>query len=178
MLPRSDEALYQRLLDGDLAAFDELYERYERHLFGFIRQQLDDSAEAEDVLHEAFMSVLRERNAGRAARSFKAWLFQVTHHLCLNRLRSKARAAKAMTEVATVPPAEGSHPERALEQHQAAAALRVAVAKLPTALAELYQLRSGGLSYDELAEALAVPLGTVKSRMHELVSRLRKELQP
>lgn len=179
MLPRSDEALYQRLLEGDLSAFDALYERYERHLFGFLRRQLDDAAEAEDVLHEAFLAVLRERDAGRAARSFRAWLFQVARHLCLNRARTRQRAAKAAEGVAqALATAEApGHPERALEQRQTADALRAAVGKLPAGLSELYHLRAGGLSYDEAAEVLGIPVGTVKSRMHELVSRLREELQ-
>lgn len=173
---RSDEALYQRLLEGKLDAFDELYARYERHLFGFLVRQLGDAPEAEEVLQETFLSVLRERETGRAARSFKAWLFQVARNLCLNRARTRARAAKAMAAVATAPPEPQAHPERALELHQTVVALRAAVSRLPPALGELYQLRAGGLSYDELAEQLDLPLGTVKSRMHELVHRLREEL--
>jgi DNA-directed RNA polymerase specialized sigma24 family protein len=73
----SDEALYEALLNGDLRAFDTLYERYERHLFGFIRKHLTDVHEAEDVLHETFPAILRDRAGARAARSLRAWLFQV-----------------------------------------------------------------------------------------------------
>jgi RNA polymerase sigma-70 factor (ECF subfamily) len=175
MFSRSDEALYQELIDGDLRAFDVLYERYEGPLFGFLRRQLDDAAEAEDVLHEAFMAVLKERETGRAARSFKAWLFQVARHLTLNRLRSRSRAAKATDGVAALSEAVAA-PEAVLANRQTAEALKLAVTKLPPALSELYHLRAGGLSYEELAEVLAVPLGTVKSRMHELVKRLRDEV--
>ena len=71
----SDEALYARLRRGELAAFDRLYERFERPLFGFLRAQLGDAAEAEDVLHEAFLAVLRAGCAPAELRSFRAWIF-------------------------------------------------------------------------------------------------------
>lgn len=173
----SDEALYEQLLRGDLGAFDALYERHARHLFGFILRQVADRAEAEDLLHEAFMAVLRERDAGRSPRSLRAWLYQVARNLCLNRSRLRQRAARALAAVAHTPQAPVEHPERVLEQRQDDDALRQAVARLPNPLAELFHLRAGGLSYQELAEILGVPVGTIKSRIHEMVGRLREEVQ-
>jgi RNA polymerase sigma-70 factor (ECF subfamily) len=72
---------------------------------------------------------------------------------------------------------ESPHPEHALERRQLTEEVRAAASRLPAALGELYQLRASGLSYEELAEVLGIPLGTVKSRMHELVSRLREEVR-
>jgi len=164
------------LLVADLGAFDELYERYERHLFGFICHQLGGAAEAEDVLHETFLAVLKQRGAGAEARSLRAWLFQVARHLCLNRARSERRAARAKGEAARSLLAEARPPEEALELRQRVAGLEAAVRRLPEPLGALYRLRASGLSYEELAEVLGVPLGTVKSRMHELVQRLREEM--
>jgi RNA polymerase sigma-70 factor, ECF subfamily len=174
----SDEALYEQLLRGDLAAFDALYERYERHLFGFILRSLGDRQEAEDVLHDVFMALLREGKAGGALGCLRAWIFQVARNQCRTRLRTRQRARTAMDAVAQEPAAAPPEPERALEDRQAVDALLRAVARLPEPLAELYQLRAGGLSYEELAQVLDLPLGTVKSRMHEMVSRLREEVQP
>ena len=172
----SDEALYERLLGGDMGAFDPLYERYERPLFGFVIKHLSDRAEAEDVLHETFMGVLRSRRAEPG--SFRAWLFQVARNLCLNRLRTQGRAQRAMAKVAGETPAQDEPAERALERHQAVAALQRAVDSLPPPLAELYHLRVAGLSYEEMADVVQAPLGTVKSRMHEMVGRLREEIRP
>jgi len=172
--PLSDEALFERLQAGSVAAFDELYERYERPLFGFVIRHLGDRAEAEDVLHEAFLGVLRGR---RQPGSFRAWVFQVARNLCLNRRRTQTRAARALEKPSgETPEASGAH--HALEKHQAVAALHRAVETLPATLAEVYHLRVAGLSYEEMAEVLQAPLGTVKSRMHELVARLREEMTP
>src|SRR5690242_10661063 len=98
----SDEALFERMIAGDLSAFDRLYDRFERPLFGFIRAQLGSTGEAEDVLHEAFMAVLRERGARSEVRSFRAWIFQVARNLCLNRVRSARRAGRAFEAIAHV----------------------------------------------------------------------------
>jgi RNA polymerase sigma-70 factor (ECF subfamily) len=169
---RSDEALIEQLRGGDLAAFDALYGRYEGHLFGFIRAHLGDVAEAEDVMHETFLAVLKGRDRPTSVR---AWLFQVARNACLNRLRSRRRASSTLEQSADpalpVPTADAQ-----LEAHEATKALSAAVAKLPEGLAQLYHLRAQGLSYAELAEVLDVPLGTVKSRLHEVVQRLKSEV--
>jgi RNA polymerase sigma factor (sigma-70 family) len=173
----SDEVLFERLKGGDLTAFDALYERYSRHLFGFICKHLSDRTEAEDVLHDAFVAVLRKGKGGQEVCCFRAWLFQVARNLCLNRLRGQERAGRALGAVKQKQEAAAAPAERELELHQAHQRLRRAVARLPGHLAELFQLRAGGLSYQELALVLEVPVGTVKSRMHELVDRLRTEVR-
>jgi RNA polymerase sigma-70 factor (ECF subfamily) len=173
----SDEALYRRLVGGHMDAFDELYRRYESSLFGFVLQQLRDRGEAEDVFHEAFLSVLRDRGQGEL-RSFRAWIFQVARNLCLNRLRSRRRADRALETESRTAAEVSVHPESLLAAREAPEALRRALGKLPEPLARLYELRASGLSYEEIADVLEVPVGTVKSRMHEMVSRLRKEVEP
>jgi RNA polymerase sigma-70 factor (ECF subfamily) len=172
----SDEALYRLLLAGDLRAFDALYARYERPLFGFIRRALPEQAEAEDVLHDAFLALLRDRAGAGAARSLRAWLFQVARNLCLNRQRTQRRAVRALETDARTAAPPAAPPEDLLLQREDQHALSGAVARLPDELAALYRLRARGSSYEEMAVALALPLGTVKSRMHQMVKRLREEL--
>ena len=175
----SDEALFEALVAGDMRAFDRLYERYERPLFAFVRAQLRDPADAEDVLHEAFMAVLRERGQRHAIRSFRAWIYQVARNLCLNRARAHERSGRAL-EAAAHDEALVASPlaaERKIELEQLTTRLAHAVARLPERLAEMYRLRAAGLSYDELAQTLNVPVGTVKSRMNEMVARLREEME-
>jgi RNA polymerase sigma-70 factor (ECF subfamily) len=174
----SDEALFERLCGGDMAAFDVLYARLEAPLFGFIRARLGgDAAEAEDVMQEAFVAVLRERDRRTPVRNVRAWLYQVAQHICLNRARSRSRAGHAIDEARRIEPeAHAPVAERALEENERAQSLARAVEKLPTTLAELYHLRASGMSYEEVADATGVPIGTVKSRMHDLVRRLREEM--
>jgi RNA polymerase sigma-70 factor (ECF subfamily) len=173
-----DEVLYARLLRGDLGAFDVLYDRHERPLFGFILRHLGDRQEAEDALHDVFLTLLRDRHAERKLASVRAWLFEVARNQCLNTLRGRRRATHALERITSEPQltAAPQQPEHLLEDREATEALREAVGRLPEPLARLYELRTHGLSYEELASALSLPLGTVKSRMHEMVARLREEM--
>jgi RNA polymerase sigma-70 factor (ECF subfamily) len=172
----SDERLCERIDDGELDAFDRLYERYERRLYGFILGYLGDPQEAEDVLSEAFLALVRRRPEPRS--SFRGWLFQTARNGCLNRLRSRVRAARALSRVADSPLAPPPSADEALVERDVGRALSTAVARLPLTLSEVYRLRVSGMSYEEMAQVLEVPLGTVKSRLHEMVNRLKEEMRP
>lgn len=171
---RSDEALLEAWRAGQLAAFDVLYARYERPLFGFIVRQLDgDQAEAEDVLHHTFLAVLREAKARDVVR-VKALFFEVARNACANRRRSRRRGDAVPADG---PETDEPSPDELLMTRQQREALQHALTRLPATLNEVWSLRAAGLSYDEVAKALGVPLGTVKSRLHEVVNRLREELR-
>jgi RNA polymerase sigma-70 factor (ECF subfamily) len=154
----SDEALYRRLHGGDMLAFDTLYERYERRLFGFILRMLRNRQDAEDVFHEALLNVLRSREVRFDQGNFCAWIYRIARNLCLNHLRSGQRSQRARAQLVTPPP------------------MPSAEERLPETLAEVYHLRSSGLSYEEMATVLKVPLGTVKSRMHQMTNQLQQEV--
>ncbi len=173
----ADESLFARLVGGDLRAFDELYRRHARHLHGFVRRELPDPAEAEDVVHDAFMGVLKEGRRRTVTRAFRPWLFQVARHLCLNRARSGRRAAAATDRAQALAPPEVPPPETEMLEREDAESLRRALARLPSEMSALYALRASGLRYEEMAEVLEVPVGTVKSRMHLMVKRLREEMK-
>jgi RNA polymerase sigma-70 factor (ECF subfamily) len=173
VLPQlNDEALYARQRQqGELAAFDVLYARYERRLYGFIHGYLSARADVEEVFHDAFLQVLRSREVRFERGSFAAWIFKVARHLALNRVRGGRRASAAVQQQ---PPAEQPPgPDEQLAAVERTAALARAVAALPPGLAEVYRLRTGGMSYEDIAFTLEIPLGTVKSRTHEMVARLK-----
>ena len=167
----SDEALYQRARQGDLAAFDTLYARYERRVFGFVLRLVSDRAEAEELFHDTFLNILEAPRASFESASFAAWLFRIARNLAINRLRSKSRGARA-SRVAVIEELP-QNPEQRLVEEERAFALSNAVTKLPDGLADVFHLRSSGLSYLEIADVLAVPIGTVKSRMNALVHHLK-----
>lgn len=174
----TDESLYHRVRRGDLRAFDVLYARYETRLFGFLCHLVRSPHDAEDLFHETFLSVLRSREVSFDRGSFAAWLYRVARNRALNHLRSGQRGASAMRRLEapeSPPSAEIFLIERTWERERAAA-LSAAVAALPDSLSELYRMRTAGLSYDEMAATLQIPLGTVKSRMNQMTTRLRRSM--
>ena len=171
-----DEALYARVRRGDMRAFDMLYERYASRLYGFLFSMLKSRADAEDVFHEAFMRALDARDIELRPGGFRAWLYRIARNCALNLLRSKERGTRA---VFAIPEGEPDlRADERLEGRELDLALAGAVARLPPKLLEMFQLRSSGLSYEEMAEVLEAPLGTVKSRMNQMVNVLREELKP
>lgn len=173
----TDEALFERVRTGDARAFDTLYDRHAPPLFGFVRARLGSAAEAEDVLQEAFVAMFRERCGTETVRSVRAWLITAAGHLCANRLRSRKRSGRALEVIAHVHAGEPAQDaEVGALRNERFSALSEAVARLPDPLAEVYHLRAAGLSYEEVASALDVPLGTIKSRMSRLVEVLRTEV--
>jgi RNA polymerase sigma factor (sigma-70 family) len=172
----SDEQLHSRIRQGDLAAFDELYARYESSLFGFLVSSLRNRAEAEDALHDVFLRALKTPLPRLSGGGFRAWLFRIARNDALNRHRSRGRGANATANLLP-PPAEPTAEDKLVDR-ELLAALAQAVARLPAPLAEVYRLRTSGLSYEEMAVVLDAPLGTVKSRMHEMVKLLREDVKP
>jgi RNA polymerase sigma-70 factor (ECF subfamily) len=174
----SDEALYARVKQGDMRAFDELYARHAARLFGFLRAQLPTTADAEDVMHEAILAALESDEVAFDRGSFRTWLYRIARNRVLNRARSHGRGRGAMALIQAggeeaPPPADDRIARAELRR-----ALDGAVSRLPEALSEVYHLRSSGLSYEEMATVLGIPLGTIKSRMNQMVDVLRKELSP
>lgn len=171
----TDEALYERVRAGDERAFDALYDRLARPLFGFARARLGSEAEAEEVLQEAFVAIFREREA--PVRCVRAWLMTTASRLCLNRLRTRKRSGRALGVLGHEAQDERSpDAEVSVLVEERAHVLAKAVSRLPDGLAEVYHLRTAGLSYEELAAELEVPLGTIKSRMQRVVELLREEV--
>jgi RNA polymerase sigma-70 factor (ECF subfamily) len=185
----SDEALIRRIRGGDIAAFDVLYDKHETRLFAYLRAMLGVRADAEEVLHDAFLAVLKDQSAvfDREG-SFRAWLYRVARNHALNRRRATGRRDRTLAEAfpsswqgqgqgqghVSAPP----RADDALEAAELENALSAAVGKLPAALGELWHLRTSGLSYEQMASVVDAPLGTIKSRMHQMVSVLREELKP
>jgi RNA polymerase sigma-70 factor, ECF subfamily len=187
----ADELLVERIRGGDIAAFDVLYERHEVRLFSYLHAVLHDRGDAEEVLHDAFLKVLRDQRAEfKHDGSFRSWLYRVARNMALNHKRSTGRRDRGRTSIdderddGGVVVAQQTANEqtmmadRAIEARQLDAALAVALGRLPSNLGELWHLRTSGLSYEQIATVVDVPLGTVKSRMHQMVNVLREELKP
>src|SRR3984957_16345250 len=95
----SDEALYARVKQGDMGAFDDLYARYAPRLFGFLRPQLPTRADAEDVFHESLLATLESAEVTFDRGGFRTWLYRIARNRVLNRLRSTTRSDKALSRL-------------------------------------------------------------------------------
>ena len=173
----SDEALYARVKQGDIRAFDELYSRYATRLFGFLRAQVGTRADAEDIFHEAFLACLESNEVHFDRGSFRTWLYRIARNSVLNRVRAEGRGDRALVKLHVDNDPAPTSDER-VAHGEMLRALDGAVARLPTTLSDLYHLRTSGLSYEEMAAVLEIPVGTLKSRMNQMVNTLRDELKP
>ncbi len=172
----SDEVLHARVRAGEVEAFNVLYARYETRLFTYLLSQLRHRQDAEDVFHDTFLQALGERSATFVGEgSFRAWLYRVARNAILNRHRRGERGERARAQVAR--PNSPLQADDELAQHELLRELDGAVSRLPQPLSELYHLRSSGLSYEEMADVLEIPLGTLKSRMNQMVTNLREEMK-
>lgn len=164
---RSDEELVEALRDGDTAAFDELYRRYERRLFGYLRRLVDERSLAEDLFQDVFFTVLNDRTYDPQRGRFGGWLFTVARNRCeAERRRKKVREDKT----------PAAQPAAAADV-DAATRVRAAMADLPEAQRHLLMLKQvGELTYREIASMLGVAEGTIKSRVHAATRAFRQRL--
>jgi RNA polymerase sigma-70 factor (ECF subfamily) len=160
-----------------MTAFDRLYGRHERPLFGFILRCVGERADAEEIFHDVFLKVMTGAEAKFDEARFAAWLYRLARNACANHRRGSVRGQRAARRLEAVPPETDDDPERRFLLEERATTLSRAVERLPGPLGEVFSLRSAGLSYEEIAAALGVPIGTVKSRMNSLVTQLKGEIE-
>jgi len=173
---RSDEELLELIAEQrDCDAFDELYRRYSRAVYGVVRRMLVDHAPSEDVVQEAFTNVWRAAAGYRRDRGVATgWLFAIARNAAADALR--ARGALTMAD----PPEQADSepgPDDRVARDMAAFRVHAAVDTLPPREREVINLAYfEGLSQSEVAERLAIPLGTVKTRTRSGLARLAEML--
>lgn len=172
----SDESLYIEVRKGSKVAFEHLYARYERPLFGFILRRVGNRQDSEEIFHETMVAIFRGPSADLGKGAFAAWLYKVALNLSLNRLRKRSREALALNLIATQSIEAHSDEENLFEKYSAN--VEEAARTLSEPLAQVYALRREGKSYEEMSLILDLPLGTIKSRIHLMIKQLRKEVEP
>jgi RNA polymerase sigma-70 factor, ECF subfamily len=161
----SDEALLAAHLRGDPRAFGELVARHERRIFGLCLRILGNREDAEDATQEAFLAALRKASSFRKAAAFSTWLYRIAVNAATDqaRRRSRSRLAALDPEDAGLAVAPGGDLGEVVA---AAVAVQTALARVPeefrvaVVLCDLYRI-----PYADAAQILAVPVGTVKSRV-------------
>lgn len=185
-----DHELVDRVLAGDREAFSHLLRRHQRAIFNFMYRMSGERGTAEDLVQEIFLKAYIALPHFRKEAAFSTWLFRIAHNHCLNALKERRREVPldAHTKGPSNPHrfAEVQDPalsvtER-LEQRELQAVIQEKLEELSPDHRAVIVLRDiQGLSYDEIASALAIEGGTVRSRLHraraELKERLRSYLE-
>jgi len=179
----SDNELLRRYLDGEAGAFAALLGRYQQSLYGFLVRFTGNGALAEDVFQDTFLQVYRSASTVDHARPFRPWLFTVAANKARDALRRQKRhtAASLDAPVASAnQDSQGSYvdliksevpsPDEISMNLETRQAVQSIVEQLPDNAREVLSLSYfQELPHKEIAEILALPLGTVKSRMHKAV---------
>jgi RNA polymerase sigma-70 factor (ECF subfamily) len=183
-----DQQLVERVQRGDKGAFDLLVSKYQRKIFRLLSRLIRDQAEVEDVAQEAFIKAYRALPNFRGDSAFYTWLYRIAINTAKNHLVSQGRRAPTTTE-ADIEEAEtfddGEHlrdlntPDSMLLTKQVGEAVNRAIDQLPEDLRTAIVLREiEGLSYEEIAESMNCPIGTVRSRIFRAREAIAQELKP
>jgi RNA polymerase sigma-70 factor, ECF subfamily len=171
----SDSELLRLVADGDRLAFEEIYRRYVRPVLGLALRRLGDRGRAEDATQEAFVAVWRSARTFDPGRGRGApWLYAVARNAITDGLR------RTPEPPAEIPDGPGAEPDPAEQADAAWTAFRVhrALEVLPPHERPVIELAYWrGLSQSEIAEALDIPLGTVKTRTRSALARLADALE-
>lgn len=183
-----DQQLVERVQRGDKAAFDLLVVKYQRKIFRLLSRLIRDSAEVEDVAQEAFIKAYRALPNFRGDSAFYTWLYRIAINTAKNWLVSQGRRAPTSTET-EIEEAETfddgeqlrdlNTPDAMLLTRQVGDAVNRAIEALPEDLKTAIVLRElEGLSYEEIAETMNCPIGTVRSRIFRAREAIAEELRP
>jgi len=180
-----DLPLIQSILRGDERAFEELAGRYEAALFRLAWRMLGNEEEARDIVQETLLRVYRALNTFDQSRRFSTWILRIATNLCIDRYRRRkfrtisidvdededGRAPVVLVD-------HGPPPDAGHGAHSLAETVGRLTDRLPAIYRAILELRyKQGLAYEEIAEVLEVPLGTVKARLHRAHHQLKELLE-
>lgn len=181
--PDTTEALIQRCLRGDQTAWESIVQRHWRKVFNVAYKFVGERGEAEDLTQDIFLKVFKSLDTFDRRANFQTWLTSVSRNLCIDHYRSVRKERETIDRNvdagALSPVSHEEGPAAALDRQDRVLLLREAMAALPEALRTVVMMRDiQELSYQDIAEKLSLPEGTVKSRINrgrtELARQIRK----
>ena len=178
-----DEELIARCARGDSRAMDELVCRYHGKLLDFALRQLGARETAADIAQAAFVRAFQSAASFRAEATFKTWLYAIALNLIREEVRKRRRRGETLLseldDQAPTETARESSPEDAALERITSSAIWESVDDLPESQKTVVILRFRmGLTYEEIAEVVGAPVGTVRSWAHHALKALRKTLEP
>ena len=172
----TDRELMERVKGRDDNAFEELVNRYKNKLFSLVCRLINNRDEAEDILQETFLRVYRERERYDPYFCFSTWVYTIALNLTKNYL--KRRSTFKFLELSLIQDDKRYSSESDASDSGLKTLLEDAIAKLPTKYRSSLVMRDvNQLAYEEMAQILKVPLGTIKSRVNRARNILRKRLK-
>ncbi len=173
---------------GDAASFEALARRYEKRLFNYALRMLGNAQDAEDVFQDTLLRLHRHRGRYREGAPLRPWLYRIATNLCRDHLRRRMRrswvsldapaAAEGGAALGDLLPAAGPGADAGAREAETGERLAAAVAALPVKHRTVFLMaRYEELPYAEIAKALRIPVGTVKSRMNKAVKLLLAQLE-
>jgi RNA polymerase sigma-70 factor (ECF subfamily) len=183
----TDQALVERVQKGDKRAFDLLVRKYQHKVVGVISRYISDWSECQDVAQETFIRAYRAIAAFRGDSQFYTWIYKIATNTAKNHLVSQGR--RPPTDDIAIDDAvlldggtrlkDGATPERELMRQEIEQTVFDTVEQLPEDLKIAITLREvDGLSYEEIAETMNCPIGTVRSRIFRARDAIDQKLRP
>jgi len=180
----TDEELVARATAGDLESFNQLVSRWERPIYALAYRTLGREEDARDVVQEAFLRAYRGLKGFKGQAKFSSWLYRITLNLCRDWIRRERRqpVAQAPEGVDLIELAGESSPSESIEDLVARQEISAAVARIMAELPEeqrtaILLKEYHGLTFQEIADMQDCPLSTVKTRLYQGLSVLRRQLE-
>jgi RNA polymerase sigma-70 factor (ECF subfamily) len=180
----TDEIIVERALTGDAEAFGELVRRWERRIFALTYGMLGREEDARDATQETFLAAFRSLRNFRGEAKVSSWLHRIAVNQCISRQRrAKVRSESALedeqeTNAGSFAMPLSYSPAHVAEGRQETAAVRRAINSLPVELRQVVLMKEfEELTFREIADALDLPLSTVKSRLYTALKQLQMRLQ-
>jgi RNA polymerase sigma-70 factor (ECF subfamily) len=179
----TDEELVTAFRGGNLSAFDTLVQRWERKIQGAVYRIMGSGEDARDLTQETFLRAYRGLPSFKSEARFSSWLYQIALNLCRDRLRQ--RRGKTLMSIDDLEPATAARIERTeataqelVEARDLARVVASAMSELPEEQREVIVLKEyQGLTFQEIADTLAVPVSTVKTRLYRGLVQMRERLE-
>jgi len=170
----TDEALMLAVRDGELEKLGILFERHHTALFEFFSRMTGNRAVSQDLVQDVFFRILKYRNTYRNESQFTTWMYHIARNTRFDQFK-KRRPEMVVPEEGIEIPSQSMSAAKKLERDQETELLRQALMKLPDDKRELLVLaRYGEMKYEQIAELLAVDVGTVKVRVYRAIKELRE----
>jgi len=183
----TDKELVRRVQQGDKRAFDLLFGRYQHRIINLVGRYLRNPQDVEDVTQEAFIKAFKALPRFRGESAFYTWLYRIAINTAKNHLVARGRRPPGVdVDVEDAEFMDGADllkesesPEAALARDELAAAIDKAIGELPDDLRSAVTLREfDGLSYEQIAQIMDCPVGTVRSRIFRARESIDRHIAP